>query len=127
MLSGLQTSSGSRQRFEGMLVARQEVLTQSLCLSGGPEGRDLKGTSAALQASTRTTSLVLQLAPCSCTLQVTQRAFAIIQRCPTISLADGIPANIFGFSQFVTSRVSPFGPSNSSFFSNRKGDGGIKM
>jgi hypothetical protein len=30
-----------------MLVARQEVLTQSLDWSGGPEGRNQKGTSAA--------------------------------------------------------------------------------
>jgi hypothetical protein len=38
MLLGLQTNPGLRQCFEGMLVARQEVLTQSLDLSGGPEG-----------------------------------------------------------------------------------------
>jgi hypothetical protein len=33
-----------------MLVARQEALTQSLDLSGGPEGRDQKGTSTAFIA-----------------------------------------------------------------------------
>jgi hypothetical protein len=98
MLSGLQANLGTRRYFEGMLVARQEVLTQPPDLSGGPEGRVLKGTSAALQTSTRTTSLALWLAPYSsalascvalppaslqsCTLQVTQRAFTIIQGCP---------------------------------------------
>jgi hypothetical protein len=76
--------SGLRQCFEGMLVARQEVLTKSLDLPRGPKGRDLKGASATLQTSPRTTSLGLRLALCSCTLQVSQRAFAIIQRSPSI-------------------------------------------
>ncbi len=42
MASGLQTSSGSRHHFEGTLVARLEMITQSLGSSVSPEGRDLK-------------------------------------------------------------------------------------
>ena len=65
-----------------MLVARQEVLTRSRELSVSHAGRGLKRASAALQTSTRITSLALRFAPCICTLEVTLRMFVIIQSCP---------------------------------------------
>ena len=55
--SGLQASSGSRQRFEGMLVACRETITQSLDSPVCPEGRGLKQAPAALQFLPRATSL----------------------------------------------------------------------
>jgi len=78
MFSGLQKIPGLRQYFAGMLVARQEVLTQSLGFSVSPVGRDMNSASAALQTSTRTTCLALRLAPYSCTVHLTLRMFAIV-------------------------------------------------
>ena len=83
-----------------MLVARQEVLTQSLDLSGGPEGRDQKGAYAALQSSPRTTSLGLRPAPCICALLVAQRAFAIILWCPDLAGVQSTTLSLlYGFEQ----------------------------
>ncbi len=54
-------------------IVIKEPLNKSMESSVSPEGRDLKRESAALQPSPVTTSPGLRIAPCSYTLQVSQR------------------------------------------------------